>query len=153
MSKAQAAAKSSGGGLSLAFVVGSIVAWCKTPSFVGLAGVGKSLLTGLGTSIGSSIGILAGGLGGGLGLGLLGFLVGGKKGAIVGAIGGAIIGGVGGYGVGVYEGYTTVRGWLMDKDKDAVVTSFNDSAAKDAKKMVIVNANAFAKPAQQLHSA
>lgn len=128
MSKAQTAKKSSSGGISLTFIVGSIVAWCKTPTFVGWAGAGKSLLVGLGTSFVSGVGAVLGALGGAGALALVGGLIGGKKGAVAGAIGGAVLGGIGGYGVGAYGGYTTVRDWLLEKD--AAKIEFNQNAAK-----------------------
>lgn len=137
--KKKSVTTSTGSGLSSSFVIGSVVAFCTTPTFVGWAGAGKSLIVGLGTSIGTSVGALAGVIGGGLGLGIIGGIFGGRKGAIAGAIGGAIIGAVGGGVTGAVGGYNTVKGWLLEKEAAA---PFNKAAEKpsataDAKTLVL----------------
>lgn len=124
--------KSSSGGfgaLGLFGFIGTVVAWCKTPSFVGWAGAGKSLLVGAGTSMGASIVAIPAAIGGALVGGFLGLLTRSKKVAVVGAIGGAIVCGLGGGIYGAMEGY--------DFSKDALTqpckTAFNTTADKAPK--------------------
>lgn len=154
MSTANNAKKSSSGGVSLSFIVGSVVAWCTNPTFVGLSGFGKSLLVGVGTSVGSSLGMLAGILGGAVGGGIVGGLLGkvlgrknsraGTKGAIMGAIIGGFAGGaVGGVG-GAVKGYQVTEGWLVEKTAPA----FNKAATKavDTTKTLVLEPKAFTAP-------
>ncbi|MCE9508604.1 MAG: hypothetical protein K8R48_09895 [Alphaproteobacteria bacterium] len=149
MSKAQVAKRSSSGGLSLSFIIGSVAAWCTNPTFVGWAGAGKSLLVGLGTSVASSIGGVVGFLGGGVVGGLLcGLLFRSKKAAIVGGIGFGVVGALGGAGVGGYEGYKTVESWLLNKDKANAKTVFNQNAGKQVaadSKTFVLDAKAIAR--------
>ena len=151
MSKVRTAAKSSSGGISLSFLLGSVVAWCTNPTFVGWAGAGKSLLVGLGTSIVSGVGLVAGILSGGLVGGLLGgLLFRSKKAAVVGAIAFAIPGAIVGDIAGAVQGYKTVEGWLLAKDKTNTKVVFNDNAGKQLvtdSKTLVLDAKSFALPA------
>lgn len=93
------------GSLGLSGFIGAIVAWCKTASFVGWVGVGKSLLVGAGTSMGATIVGIPAAIGGFIVGGIAGFLTGSKElalklamiGAFTGAVGGGIVGAVDGY--------------------------------------------------------
>jgi hypothetical protein len=127
----EAAKRSSSGGISLSFVVGSLVAWCTNPTFVGWAGAAKSLLVGLGTSLAASIGGAIGFLGGGLVGGILGgVLFRSKKAAVAGAFALGVPCAFGGAVVGAAAGYVTVEDWLLNKDKANSKTIFNDRAGK-----------------------
>jgi hypothetical protein len=147
MSKAQVAKRSSGSGLSLSFIIGSVAAWCTNPTFVGWAGAGKSLLVGLGTSVASSIGGVVGFLGGGVVGGLLcGLLFRSKKAAIVGAFALGVPCAFGGAVAGAAAGYVIVEDWLLNKDKDNAKTVFNQNAGKQVvtdSKTFVMDAKAF----------
>jgi hypothetical protein len=128
---AKIAGKSSSGGISSSFLIGSIVAWCTNPTFVGWGGFAKSLVVGLGTSIGSGIGLVAGIISGGaVGALLGGLLFRSKKAALVGGIGFAAVGALGGDIAGAVKGYNTVESWILAKDKANAKVVFNDNAAK-----------------------
>jgi hypothetical protein len=148
MSKVKTVAKSSSSSISFSFVVGSIVAWCTNPTFVGWAGAGKSLLVGLGTSIVSGVGLVAGLLSGGIVGGLLGGLIfRSKKAAVVGAIALAVPGAIAGDIFGAVQGYKTVEGWLLAKDKANTKVVFNENAGKPAvvdSKTFVLDAKAIA---------
>lgn len=123
----------------MAGIVGAVVAFCTTPAFVGIGGVGMSALVGLGTGLGTLIGGLAGavalgaaGLAVGLAIGIPLALLAGKKKvaagtAIAGLVGGAVIGGIGGSVYGAFAGYEWTRNALVDKTCQA---PFNDAAVK-----------------------
>lgn len=147
MSRREITRRSSSGGISLSFVVGSLVAWCTNPTFIGWAGAGKSLLVGLGTSIVSGIGGAIGFLGGGLVGGLLGgILFRSKRAAAAGAFAVglpcAFVGAVGG----AAAGYVTVEDWLLNKDKANAKVVFNENAGKQVvadSKTFVMDAKAF----------
>lgn len=150
MSKAKVATSTSSGGLSLSFIVGSVVAFCTNPTFTGLVGIGKSLLVGVGTSVGSSLIGFAGAVSGVLGGAVVGGLIGAafrrpRVGAVAGLFVGGLAGGVGGGVYGAVEGYKLTEGWLLEKDAKS---SFNINAIKektpDMTKTVVLDAKAFA---------
>lgn len=114
---------STGGGGGLVTFIAGLVAFFKTPSFVGWSGAGKATLVGLGTSFGGSVCAFGGAVvGGGAG-----YLTGKFMQAVSGgksnptkafAIGGAILGGIGGLGFGIYHGYTFSKDALTQNCAD-----------------------------------
>ena len=102
------------GALGLLGTVASIIAYCKTPSFVGWAGAGKALLVGAGTSMGASIVAVPAALGGFLGFGTVGLITRSKETALVFGLVGAIAGGLGGAGYGAYRGYNFSKDALTE---------------------------------------
>lgn len=140
----------SGGGFGLSGVVGTIAAWATTPSFVGLAGFGKSLLVGAATSVGFSLAAIPAAIGGAVVGVVAGVALRSRNMIVAGAFGGAMLGVLGGGVAGAVQGFKISKDWL---DADAApalnveaATSFN--AAATAKKLArVVDIPALTAPA------
>jgi hypothetical protein len=127
--------RSSGGGFGafgLTGFIGSLVAWCSTPAFVGWAGAGKALMVGAATSIGGTLLALPAAIGGAIIGGIAGLATGSKKVAVAGAIGGAVLCGIGGGIYGAVEGYDFGKKALTEGCKTAF-NQVSDPSASQAK--------------------
>lgn len=138
-SSSSRASSGSFGSLGLTGLIGAIVAFCKTPAFVGWAGAAKSLLVGAGTSMGATICAIPAIVGGFVVGGLAGLLTRSKKVAIVAGLGGAIICGVGGGVYGAVRGYDFSKSALTNQ---TCTTSFNGASRKPSKTANAVLMNA-----------
>jgi hypothetical protein len=140
MSERKVSINGGGSGFGLTGLIGGIVAWCSTPSFVGWAGAGKAALVGAGTSIGATIVAIPCAIAGALFGGAIGLLTRSKGAALFGAIGFGAIGGIGGGIYGAVEGYGFAKSALTECAP--AKTAFNDNAAQ--------HKQAFTKPAAAL---
>ncbi|TAL38762.1 MAG: hypothetical protein EPN97_03405 [Alphaproteobacteria bacterium] len=146
--------RSSGGGFGafgLTGFIGSIVAWCNTPAFVGWAGAGKALMVGAATSIGGTLLAIPAAIGGAIIGGIAGLATGSKKVAVAGAIGGAVLCGIGGGIYGAVEGYDFGKKALTEGCK----TAFNQvsdpaAASSQAKAYAAYNLSAEQQGARQV---